>query len=73
MEESRIMKVKAHEVRAVATSIRFLKNLSLNDVMKATFWRCSSVFAAHYLKDFQITYENCRALGPLVSAGTSVA
>lgn len=67
------LKVKAHEIRGVATSFRFYKNLSVPDLINAAFWRCQSVFASHYLKDIEIMYQNCRALGPVIVAGTSVA
>ncbi|XP_066987475.1 uncharacterized protein [Macrobrachium rosenbergii] len=63
-----LWKVKAHKVRAVATSVAFQRNMSLNDILGATFWRSSSVFASHYLTDVKTTYENCCALGPYVSA-----
>ena len=67
------LRVKAHEIRAVATSIRYTKNLSVKDLIEAAFWRCRSVFASHYLKDVAIVYEKCCALGPIVSAGEPVA
>ena len=68
-----VVKVKPHEVRAVATSVNFKKNLSLESVMLAAQWQCNSVFTAHYLKDIEISYESCKGLGPLVSAGTVIA
>ena len=68
-----VLKVKLHEVRAVTTSVNFKKNLSLESVMLAAQWRCNSVFAAHYLKDIEISYESCKSLGPFVSAGTVIA
>ena len=66
------LKVRAHDVRAVSTSFNFFKNLSLDDVIKAAMWRCRSLFASHYLKDVEIVYEDCCALGPLVTAGSIV-
>ncbi|XP_064088546.1 uncharacterized protein LOC135202963 [Macrobrachium nipponense] len=67
-EQFSLLKVKAHEVRAIATSLAFKKNMSLQNLMKATFWRCESVFSNHYLKDVTIMYEKCFGLGPYVSA-----
>ena len=67
------LRVKAHDVRGVATSLSFLSNLSLDSVIEAASWKTSSVFASHYLKDVEIVYNTCRALGPIVSAGSIVA
>ena len=67
-----ILKASIHEVRGVATSVSFQKNMSLDSVMEAAQWRCQSVFASHYLKDISIDYGTCRTLGPFVAAGTVV-
>ena len=67
-----ILKVKPHEVRAVATSVSFEKNMSLDSVMEAAQWRCRSVFASHYLKDISYDFGSCRTLGPFVAAGTVI-
>jgi len=45
------VKVKAHEVRAIATSLLFKKNSSLKDVMRAASWRSHNTFASFYLRD----------------------
>ena len=70
-----ILKVKPHELRAVATSVAFKQNLSLDSVMETAQWRCklcNSVFASHYLKDISYDFGNCRTLGPFVAAGTVI-
>ena len=67
-----ILKVKPHELRAVATSVAFKQNLSLDSVMETAQWRCNSVFASHYLKDVSYNFGNCRTLGPFVAAGTVI-
>ena len=67
-----ILKVKAHELRGVSTTLAFKKNLSLQSVMEAAQWRCASVFASHYLKDIAFNYDDCRTLGPLIVAGTVI-
>ena len=67
-----ILKVKPHEVRAVATSVSFERNMSLNQVMEMAQWRCQSVFASHYLKDICLDYGTCRTLGPFVAAGAVI-
>ena len=40
--------------------------------LEAAQWRCHSVFASHYLKDVELTYEDCLTLGPLLVAGTVI-
>ncbi|XP_068246763.1 probable 4-coumarate--CoA ligase 3 [Palaemon carinicauda] len=46
-----LLKVKAHEVRAIATSLAYRKNMSVKQIMDATFWRSNFVFASHYLRE----------------------
>ncbi|XP_066984696.1 uncharacterized protein [Macrobrachium rosenbergii] len=67
-----ILKVKTHEVRAVATSVAFKQNRSLQSILDATFWRSKSVFASHYLKQVQTIYEDRYTLGPFVAANSVV-
>lgn len=64
-----VLRVKAHEVRAVATSLAFRKNLSLASILQSTFWRSNSVFASHYLKEIETVFENCKTLGPVAVSG----
>ena len=66
------LRVKAHDTRGVATSLNFMKILSLDKVVEAASWRTNSVFASHYLKDVEIVYENCRALGHFIAAGNQI-
>lgn len=68
--EMSILKVKAHEIRAVSTSVAFSRNLSVKDLVKSTFWRCKSVFASHYLVDVQTVFEECSTLGPFIATDT---
>ena len=68
----KVLKVKPHEVRAIGTSLSFAHNLSIDSVLEAAQWRSNSVFASHYSKDVSIQYDNCRALGPIVAAGTII-
>ena len=72
-ELMKVLKVKPHEVRAIGTSLSFAHNLSIDSVLEAAQWRSNSVFASHYLKDVSIQYDSCRALGPIVAAGTIIS
>ena len=64
-----LLKVRAHEVRAVATSLLWNTNRSLSDVMAAPCWRTPSVFSSHYLRLVQRSQGDCFALGPVIAAG----
>ena len=61
--------IRAHSIRAVATSLNFMRNHSLQTVIEAATWRGNSIFASHYLKDVKRTYEACSSLGPLIAGG----
>lgn len=65
-----LVKVRPHEIRAIATSLAFKKNMALKDILSSTYWRCSSVFASHYLRQIQTTYEDCSTLGPFIASDT---
>jgi len=64
-----ICKVKAHDVRGVATSLAFTRNVAFDKILSAASWKSSSVFATYYLRDLSLDYGDCRSLGPIVSAG----
>ena len=46
------LSVKAHSVRKVATSLRAVKNLSLEELLRAGAWATPSVFISHYVQSF---------------------
>ena len=71
-ETMRLCKVTSHEMRAVGTSLAFEHNLAIESVLEAAQWRSNSVFTGHYLRDVAIQYSNCKALGPIVAAGTII-
>lgn len=54
---------QAREVRAIATSLAFHQNFSLDQVMKAASWRADGTFASFYLRDLVPSGE----LGSLVA------
>ena len=53
----------------VSTSLAFMRNWSVKEVLKAASWRSNIVFANFYLKDVMFVFDNCFSLGPLVTAG----
>lgn len=60
--------VKAHEVRAIASSWSIFNSASLSEILSAGFWRSENTFFYHYLRSMQQHSDNLYALGPLVSA-----
>ncbi|MPC69696.1 hypothetical protein E2C01_063927 [Portunus trituberculatus] len=67
-EQSRVLKVNAHEVRAIATSVLFRKVKSLDLVLKAGTWKSMTTFASFYLRDVTHRCLDTFFLGPVVSA-----
>ncbi|XP_068244850.1 uncharacterized protein, partial [Palaemon carinicauda] len=65
-----LLNVRAHEVRAITTSLAYRKNMSVRQIMDATFWRSNSVFASHYLREVRVNYERCYTLGPYVATAS---
>ena len=47
------LSVKAHSVRKVATSLRSVKNLSMEELLRAGAWTTPGVFLSHYVQSFQ--------------------
>lgn len=68
----RDMRVRAHDIRGVATSILMSQNISIQKILKAASWRTRSVFANHYLSDVSRRVEDVYSLGPVVAAGQVV-
>ena len=66
------LKIKAHEVRALAFPWAFFDKIPLNEILKAAVWNQSSTFAKFYLQDMSQQLENLHNLGPIVVAQTVV-
>ena len=60
---------RAHSIRGVGTSISFWRNCSMTKILEAATWKANTVFTSFYLKDVEFILDNCRSLGPFVSAG----
>jgi hypothetical protein len=59
--------VKAHEVRAIASSWSIFNSASLTEILSAGFWRSDNTFYYHYLRSMPQHTDNLYSLGPLVS------
>ena len=64
--------VKAHEVRAVATSLQLFNKVELQAVLKAGRWSSGGTFTSFYLRDLCPQADSLRRMGPLVAAGNIV-
>ena len=61
--------VKAHEVRAVATSLQLFNKVDLQTVMKAGRWSSGGTFTSFYLRDLCPQADSLRRAGSVVAAG----
>ena len=67
-DTQRLLQVKAHEVRALASSVAFFNNASLSEVMEGARWRSRSTFIGHYLRDSHQVVDGLHRLAPVVVA-----
>ena len=57
---------KAHQVRALATSINFFQHMDFKAITHYTGWKSSNVFIKHYLKNIEATQLPAVAAGKIV-------
>jgi hypothetical protein len=60
--------VKAHDVRALASSWALFNNASLNEVLSAGFWRGESSYLSHYLRSISVQADHRMPLLILIIA-----
>ena len=53
---------RAHDIRGIATSLKYYSNLSLSHLMQVATWKSNSVFASRYLKEVSATQDNIPAI-----------
>ena len=63
-----LLKIIAHEVRALSSSWAFFDKVPLNEILKAAVWNQSSAFAKFCLRDMFQLAANLQTLGPIVVA-----
>ena len=66
-----LCKVRAHDIRGIATSVLLWKYCSIAYILEAACRRTHSVFMDYYLRDIH-RQEDVFALGPVVAAGDLV-
>ena len=57
---------RAHEIRAVAASWAFYKNVAVEDILKACQWSSQNTFARSYLRNMTYVRGNLYRFGPTV-------
>ena len=67
-EDCRVLGVKAHDVRGVASSWALYSQATVEAIMEACSWRSHSTFSSFYLKDLTRIREEMLCLGPVVAA-----
>ena len=63
-----LLKIKAHELRALSASWSYMNKIPIEDIIKTAVWSSHSTFAKFYLRDLNTQGENLRLMGPVVSA-----
>ena len=64
----RVHKVKAHQVRAMATSWAFHRNASMEKILLAGSWKSHTTFTSYYLRNLSVIRDQMLQLGPVVAA-----
>ena len=67
-EAARLLQVRAHEVRAMSSSISYFNNVSISEVMESARWRSRGTFIGHYLRDAHKELDGLYRLAPVVIA-----
>jgi hypothetical protein len=65
-EIEQLYQISAHEVRAIATSLAAWKNVAIEEVLKAAYWRNHSTFTNYYLRDMSSTSSKLGVQGGAV-------
>jgi hypothetical protein len=65
--------IKAHEVRAVATSLRLFSRTPLNQIIEAGRWHSGGSFTKFYLRDLVSQENSIKSAGAIVAAGQVVS
>ena len=60
--------IRAHELRAIASSWAYVNQVRLEDILAAASWRSSGVFQGSYLRDMSSIADGMATLGPIVAA-----
>ena len=67
-ENARLLRVRAHDVRAISNSVAYFNNVTLSEVLQGARWRSRGTFVGHYLRDAQREVDGLYRLAPVVVA-----
>ena len=67
-DQKGFFRVKAHDTRAMATSLAKLNNIPMDSILKAARWSSQTTFINFYLRDLQVNADKLYSLGPIVAA-----
>ena len=67
-DDRRVHQVKAHQVRAMATSWAFHRNASMEKILLAGSWKSHTTFTSYYLRNLSLIRDEMLQLGPIVAA-----
>ena len=67
------LNIRAHDVRAVATSLLQLEGASVTEVMRAGRWASGGTFTRFYLRDMIPQADKIAKSGPVVAGGQVVS
>lgn len=71
-QAAKILRIRAHEIRAVSASVAFQRNCALRDIIRAVGWRSDSTFARCYLRDLSSQRGELNLVGTVAAAQTSL-
>ena len=63
-----MLKFRAHEDRALATSWAYFCKSPVEEIIRAAVWSDKSVLAKFYLRDFSRPTSNLQLFGPVIAA-----
>ena len=67
-----LSRISAHEVRALGASAAYQKNLSLDTINNACYWRGHSTFTTYYLRDISLHSNGEMTLPNMVAASCRI-
>ena len=71
-EQCDISRITAHELRALGASVAFRRNLSVQSINQACYWRGHSTFTNYYLRDLAMHQEDELRLPNVVAASQRI-
>ena len=71
-EEEALGQVRAHDLRAMASSWNLHHSIPVGDILRQAQWRCHNTFTSFYLRDMTMQEDDILRLGPICTGGQVV-